>query len=75
MAIQACRQQTPTASLVPYVYRSLTEHKISLIPYQGSYYFDHHPTTSLFVFFKNFTEIGRSSSQVMFIGLEPVCVT
>ena len=37
--------------------------------------FIHHPTTNLFVFFRNFAGIGRSRCQVMFIGLEPVCVT
>ena len=35
----------------------------------------HYPTTNLFVFFKNFAGIGRSSCQVMFIGLLPVCFT
>ena len=34
-----------------------------------------YPTTNLFVFFKNFAGIGRSSCQVMFIGLLPVCFT
>ena len=34
-----------------------------------------HPTTNLFVFFKNFAGIGRSSCQVIFIGLLPVCFT
>ena len=35
----------------------------------------HYPTTNLFVFFKNFAGIGRSSCHVMFIGLLPVCFT
>ena len=34
-----------------------------------------HPTTNLFVFFKNFAGIGRSSCQVIFIGLLPSCLT
>ena len=33
--------------------------------------FIHHPTTSLFVFFRNFAGIGRSRCQVIFIGREP----
>ncbi len=33
------------------------------------------PTTNLFVFFKNFAGIGRSSCQVIFIGLLPSCFT
>lgn len=34
-----------------------------------------HPTTSLFVFLRNFAGIGRSSRQVIFIGLLPSCFT
>ena len=30
---------------------------------------------AVFVFFKNFAGIGRSSCQVIFIGLLPVCFT
>ena len=37
--------------------------------------YTNYPTTNLFVFFKNFAGIERSSCQVMFIGLLPVCFT
>ena len=37
--------------------------------------YTNYPTTNLFVFFKNFAGIGRSSCQVIFIGLLPVCFT
>lgn len=34
-----------------------------------------YPTASLFVFFRNFAGIGRSSFHVIFIGLLPSCFT
>ena len=37
--------------------------------------YTNYPTTNLFAFFKNFAGIGRSSCQVIFIGLLPVCFT
>ena len=39
------------------------------------YRLSHYPTTNLFVFFKNFAGIGRSSCQVIFMGLLPLCFT
>ena len=45
----------------------------------GSHYFSsaatNYPTTSLFVFFKYFAGIGASSFHVIFMGLEPSCLT
>ena len=34
-----------------------------------------YPTASLFVFFRNFAGIGRSSCHMIFIGLLPSCLT
>ena len=35
----------------------------------------HHPTISLFVFFKYFAGIGASSFHVIFMGFDPSCFT